>query len=172
MSNRKAASAYRARVYHRYLGFFLAGIMGVYALSGIVLIFRKGDTFKREVTVEKTVAANLDAAALGKAIRIKELEITRSEGSVDYFERGRYDRQTGRATYRAMDYPYVLKQMNRLHKATTNDPLYWLNISFGIGLLFFVGSAFWMYLPGGPVLRKGLYFTAGGVALTLLLLFV
>ena len=26
------------RVYHRYLGFFLAGIMSVYAISGIVLI--------------------------------------------------------------------------------------------------------------------------------------
>ena len=28
------------RVYHRYLGFFLTGIMAMYALSGIVLILR------------------------------------------------------------------------------------------------------------------------------------
>ena len=31
------------RVYHRYLGFFLAGIMAVYAISGIVMIFRDTD---------------------------------------------------------------------------------------------------------------------------------
>ena len=34
------------RVLHRYLGYFLAGIMIVYALSGITLIFRKTDSFK------------------------------------------------------------------------------------------------------------------------------
>ena len=28
------------RVYHRYLGYFLAGIMAVYSISGITLIFR------------------------------------------------------------------------------------------------------------------------------------
>ncbi len=27
------------RLIHRYLGFFLAGIMAVYALSGIIMIF-------------------------------------------------------------------------------------------------------------------------------------
>ena len=31
------------RVYHRYLGFFLAGIMAVYATSRMVLIFRNTD---------------------------------------------------------------------------------------------------------------------------------
>ena len=40
------------RVLHRYLGFFLAGIMAVYALSGIVLIFRDTDFLKSEQTVE------------------------------------------------------------------------------------------------------------------------
>ena len=34
------------RIYHRYLGFFLAGIMAVYAISGIVLIFRDTDFLK------------------------------------------------------------------------------------------------------------------------------
>ena len=37
------------RVLHRYLGFFLAGIMMIYAVSGITLIFRNTDTFKQEV---------------------------------------------------------------------------------------------------------------------------
>ena len=36
------------RVYHRYLGFFLAGIMAMYAISGIILIFRDTDLLKSE----------------------------------------------------------------------------------------------------------------------------
>ncbi|MBT5151546.1 MAG: hypothetical protein HOM43_04090, partial [Flavobacteriales bacterium] len=43
------------RVLHRYLGYFLAGIMMVYALSGITLIFRKTDSFKVYVHKEITV---------------------------------------------------------------------------------------------------------------------
>jgi uncharacterized iron-regulated membrane protein len=42
------------RIYHRYLGFFLAGIMAVYAISGVVMIFRDTDFLKSERTVEKT----------------------------------------------------------------------------------------------------------------------
>lgn len=45
----------KMRVYHRYLGFFLAGIMAVYALSGIILIFRETPLLKREVHQVKTL---------------------------------------------------------------------------------------------------------------------
>ena len=38
----------KARVWHRYLGFFLAGIMAVYAVSGVVMIFRNTDFLKQE----------------------------------------------------------------------------------------------------------------------------
>jgi hypothetical protein len=37
-------------------------------------------------------------------------------------------------------------------------------------LLFFVLSAFWMFMPGTAVFKKGLYFTAGGIILTLIML--
>ncbi len=39
---------FQMRVIHRYLGFFLVGIMAVYSLSGIVLIFRDTDFLKQE----------------------------------------------------------------------------------------------------------------------------
>ena len=35
------------RIIHRYLGFYLVGIMAVYSVSGITLIFRRTDTFKK-----------------------------------------------------------------------------------------------------------------------------
>ncbi len=170
--SKPSQGAYRARIYHRYLGFFLAGIMAVYAISGIVLIFRKGDTFKQEIVVTTDLAPGLADVAIGEALKIKNFEVERSEDEMVYFAKGKYDRATGRAEQTKMELPFVLKQMTHLHKSTTNDPLYFLNIFFGLSLLFFVVSAFWMYMPSGPILRKGFLFAAGGAVLTLLLLFV
>jgi hypothetical protein len=70
-----------------------------------------------------------------------------------------------------MKLPFVLEKMERLHKATTNSPLYFFNIFFGLSLLFFVLSAFWMFLPSMPIFKKGLYYAIGGMILTLIMLF-
>ena len=35
------------RIVHRYLGFFMAGIMAVYAISGVLLIYRDTDFLKQ-----------------------------------------------------------------------------------------------------------------------------
>jgi hypothetical protein len=160
------------RIIHRYLGFFLAGVMAMYAISGIVLVFRNTDTFKQEVKIEKTVAAKLNGPKLGQAIKIKNLGFIRTVGDMDYFTEGSYNHVTGEVVYSKKELPFVLDKVTHLHKATTNDPLYFLNIFFGLSLLFFVISAFWMYMPGGKILRKGLLFTAGGIILTLIMLFV
>ena len=165
-------SAHYARIVHRYLGFFLAGIMAVYAISGIVLIFRKGDTFKKEVVRTETLATGLADASIGEGLKLKDFKVDRTEADVVYFTGGQYNRATGEARVTKKELPYVLGQMTHLHKATTNDPLYWLNIFFGFSLLGFVISAFWMYMPGGPILRRGLIFAAAGFLLTMVLLFV
>lgn len=170
--SKAAASAFKVRIVHRYLGFFLAGIMALYAISGIVMIFRNTDYLKVEKTVERTLPTNLGQDALGQQLRLRGFKPDRTEGDVVYFSTGTYNQATGEAKYTVKELPFVLDRMTHLHKATTNDPLYFLNIFFGLSLLFFVVSAFWMYLPGGPVLRKGLYFTAGGILLGLILLFV
>ena len=60
------------RLVHRYLGFFLAGIMTVYALSGIVLIFRTTDAFKNESQVEKKLEPNITAEDLGKTLKMRQ----------------------------------------------------------------------------------------------------
>ena len=59
-------TGYYMRISHRYLGFFLAGIMAVYAVSGIVLVFRNTDFLKKEVQFEKTLATNLSGVEAGK----------------------------------------------------------------------------------------------------------
>lgn len=162
----------KMRIYHRYLGFFLAGIMGVYAISGIVLIFRDTDFLKVEILNKKQVASNLEAAQLGKEINIKRLHFTAIEGDIANFEQGSYNKKTGSVSYTVKRLPLVLDKMTHMHKAKSADPLYFLNIFFGISLLFFVLSAFWMFLPGSTILKKGLYFTAGGILLTLIMLLV
>lgn len=171
-TSRPTVTNTRMRVIHRYLGFFLAGIMAVYALSGIVLIFRKTDFLKKEVTVETQLAENLSMVEVGNALKIKDLKADRTDGDVVLFKGGTYDQVSGLATQTKKELPYILGKMTHLHKATTNDPLYYLNIFFGCSLLFFVISSFWMFRPSNDIFRKGMYWTIGGIALTLLLLFV
>jgi len=160
------------RVLHRYLGFFLTGIMAVYALSGIVLIFRNTDSFKKTIEIEKTVAANIPTEKLGEALDIRRLKVERQVDDVLYFKEGSYNQTTGLAQYSKQELPLILDKMTHLHKANTRHPLFWLNIFFGLSLFFFVVSSFWMFTPATSTFRKGMYFTIGGIVLTLILLFV
>lgn len=162
----------KMRIYHRYLGFFLTGIMAMYAISGVVLIFRDTDFLKVENEIERQLEPNLPEAEIGRALRMKEFKADKTEGNVVYFSTGTYDSSTGLAKYKAKQLPYVLDKMTKLHKANTNQPLFYFNIFFGVSLLFFVLSAFWMFMPQTEVFRRGVYFALGGLVLTLVLIFV
>src|SRR6478609_5338973 len=160
------------RIYHRYLGFFLTGIMTMYAVSGIILIFRDTDFLKVDKPIEKQLKPEITVEELGREIRIRDLKIDKEEGTILYFKQGTFDKSTGVAQYTVKELPYVLDKMTHLHKANTKNPLFFLNIFFGLSLLFFVISSFWMFLPHTSVFKKGLYFTLAGVALALLLIFI
>lgn len=144
----------------------------MYALSGIVLVFRSTDFLKKEVMIEETIATNISTTDLGRALHINRLKVERQGDGIYYFKAGTYDSKTGLALYTKKELPYILDRMTHLHKANTNDPLYFLNIFFGVGLLFFVISSFWMFIPSSSIFKKGLYFVAAGAVLTLVLLFV
>lgn len=161
----------KMRVYHRYLGFFLAGIMAVYAFSGVILIFRNTDFLKSEKVIEKTFSPDIQIEELGKELKIRDFKIEKEENNVLYFKNGTFDKATGLATITTKQLPYVIERMTKLHKATSKDPLFFLNIFFGFSLLFFVISSFYMFLPGSDVFRKGLYFTLGGIILALFMFF-
>jgi uncharacterized iron-regulated membrane protein len=168
----KEVNTQRMRVYHRYLGFFLAGIMAMYAISGITLIFRDTDFLKVEKQNESHLEPNLSAEALGRALRMRDLKIEKEDGDIMTFPNGTYDKSTGVANYSTKELPYFLEKITNLHKAEFKDPLFFLNVFFGLSLLFFVISAFWMFLPKTPTFRKGLYFTLTGLILTLILIFI
>lgn len=166
------AFSFKMRVIHRYLGFFLVGIMTVYSLSGIVLIFRDTDFLKQEKQITKQVKPNATAEELGKMLQMRDLKIDKEEGNILSFKNGTYDKSTGTANYTVKQLPLVLDKMTHLHKAKSSEPLFFLNIFFGLSLFFFVISSFWMFMPNTDVFKKGMYFTIGGIVLTLLLLFI
>ncbi|AWV98077.1 hypothetical protein [Arcticibacterium luteifluviistationis] len=169
---KKKTTGTQMRIIHRYLGFFLAGIMAMYSLSGTLLIFRSTDFLKQEKHIETTLEPNLTEENLGKELKIKGFKVSSQENDALNFKDGTYNIKTGEVSYIKKDLPFILGKMTKLHKATTNDPLYWLNIFFGASLLFFVISTFWMFRPATKTFKKGLYFTLGGLLLTFLLLFV
>src|SRR6478672_129946 len=96
------------RIWHRYLGFFLAGIMAVYALSGLVMIFRDTDFLKQEKQINQQLAPALSAEEVGKAIRMRELKFTGEQGNIQTFPQGTYNKTTGAVEYKVKSLPLVL----------------------------------------------------------------
>jgi len=94
MARKKSVSS-NMRIVHRYLGFFLIGIMTVYALSGIVLIFRDTDIFKQTIKIEKQVDSNLSASQLGKQLKIRRFKVERVDHNIYYFKNGTYNTSSG-----------------------------------------------------------------------------
>jgi hypothetical protein len=168
----KSSSSLSMRVLHRYLGFFLAGIMAVYAISGMLMVFRNTDFLKETKHIEKTLAPNLSAEAVGKEIRKKNLKEDKIEDGIMYFKDGTYVIATGSVAYETKELPFILGKMEKMHKATTDSPLYFLNLFFGASLLFFVISTFWMFRPNTNIFKKGLIFTLVGIVLTLIMVFI
>jgi hypothetical protein len=158
------------RVIHRYLGFFLAGIMFMYALSGITLIFRDTEFLKQKKQIEKTIEPNISMDDLGKILKKRDFKIDNVEGDIVFFKDGFYNKNSGLVKYEVNELPFIIDKMTKIHKAKTSDALYFLNIFFGLSLLFFVVSSFWMFIPKTAVFKKGIYFSIAGIVLTLLLL--
>ncbi len=160
------------REYHRYLGFFLAGIMAIYAISGIVLTFRDTDWLRTAKHVSKEIEPGLTADDLGPNLRMRVM-VEKQEGDLIYFNRGgSYNTTTGVAEYDEMSQPWLIEKMNNLHKMTSSNPLSFLAVFFGLALLFFSVSAFFMFKPSASAFKKGMYFAVAGAILTIILILV
>lgn len=160
------------RIVHRYLGYFMAGIMLVYSVSGIILIYRDTDFLKQEKKYEKIFAKNLNEKDLGKEIKMKNLEVEKTENGIMYFKNGTYNPATGEAKYAKKELPFVLDKMTKLHKSQSKDRFSPLNAVFGFSLFFFVISSFWMFNVKSKAFKRGMYYTAGGIILALILIFI
>lgn len=158
------------RITHRYLGYFLAGIMVIYSLSGVLLIYRDTDFLKKEKKYDKVIEKNLDEKSLGKELKIKNFEVEKTEGSVLKFKQGTYDASTGQAKYSKKELPFLLDKMTKLHKSQSKETLSPLNAFFGLSLFFFVISSFWMFNPKTKAFKRGIKFTIAGLVISVILL--
>jgi len=163
---------YFIRIIHRYLGFFLAGIMAVYAFSGVILIYRDTDFLKTEKIVEKQLKPNLTTEEIGKSLRNRNFKIEKKEGNIVYFKNGTYNSSTGNANYTSKELPFVIKKFTDLHKANSSSPLYFLNVFFGVSLFFFVVSSFIMFKPKTKTFKEGIYISIIGVIITIAIIFL
>lgn len=157
------------RKYHRWLGFLLAGIMALYSLSGVLLIFRTTEFLQYDQIEQRQLAPNLSGEELGSELRLRGFKIKLETPTLIRFEEGEYNKENGLATVTKKDYPAPIAKIVGMHKATTNSPLFFLNIAFGAGLLFFSVSAFLMFIPAVPQFKNGLKIAAGGFVLALLM---
>jgi len=162
----------KMRIYHRYLGFFLTGIMAVYSISGITLIFRETNFLKFDKVINRELKPNLGMEELGKELRMRDFKAESETDEVVTFKQGTYNKKTGAAVITKKELPYIMDKLTNFHKADTNKPLFFLNIFFGVSLFFFVVSSFYMFLPHTSVFKKGLYFALAGLVFALVLIFV
>ncbi len=159
------------RIYHRYLGFFLVGIMTMYSISGIILVYRNTDFLKVTKHYEENVGTNLSDKELGEKIRIRNLQFTDQTDDVATFKEGSYDMNTGVVNYSKKQLPTFLEKLTHFHKAKKGDNLYYFNVFFGLCLLFFVISSLFMFMPRSNAMKKGWYWIVAGMILAIIILY-
>lgn len=159
------------RITHRYLGYFAAGIMAVYAISGVMLIYRDTNLLKKESKTEIVLKPNMNEKELAKEIKMRNIEFKASDGDLKTFEDGTYNIKTGEAKYTKMKLPFVLEKFNELHKSTSKHRYASLNTIFGLVLFFFVISSFWMFNFKSKAFRRGMIYAGIGFILALIMVF-
>jgi len=159
------------RAWHRDIGFFIIGLVIIYSLSGIALIFRDTDFLKHEIKVEKILSPDLNIPELKSTLHMKDL-IVNSKGDTFYFDKGTYNKVTGEASYIIKENVFPFNKFINIHKVKTKDPIHWINTIFGLLLLFMVFSSFWMFKKGTAFFRRGLIIAGAGILFALILFFI
>lgn len=163
---------YYMRVLHRDIGFFTIGLVIIYSLSGILLIYRDVDFLKCSTTVEKKLPPNLEPSELGRAFHSRDFKVIKTEGETVYFQNGTYNMTTGVAVYTSQENPFPLNKFIQLHKASSKSPAHWFLAAFGFLLIFLAVSSFWMFKKHTPQFRRGVYITVAGIIFSVVLLLV
>ncbi len=164
MENReKKGISYYMRSLHRDIGFLLIGLTIIYCLSGLVLIFRDTDFLKYERQIERKLSSGIAESDLASHLRLRSLEVQKTEGDIVYFNNGTYNKTTGVATYSEKGLPSFLQKINNIHKAPSQNATHWFSLIFSIALFFMAISSFWMYKIRTKKFRRGLILTGLGI---------
>ncbi len=161
---------YYMRSLHRDLGYLTFGLVIIYALSGIVLMYRNTDFMKTEAMVERQLKPGLADEELGREMRMREFKIIRNEGDIIYFQNGTYNKVTGMAVFTSKDVMFPFNKFINFHKAISSNKMHWFNLVFGAVFLFLAISSLWMFKPNTKTFKRGMIFTVVGVVITVVLL--
>lgn len=163
---------YYMRSLHRDLGYFAFGLVVIYILSGITLIFRNTDFLKHDVTVERQLKPNLEVEDLGRELRMREVKVTKTEDDVITFQNGTYNKATGAAVYTSKDIIFPVNKFINFHKAISSNATHWFNLVFGFVFLFLAVSSLWMFKPNTKTFRRGMILVGVGIVFTIIILLV
>ncbi|WP_346863507.1 hypothetical protein [uncultured Draconibacterium sp.] len=158
------------RSWHRDIGFFVIGLTLIYALSGIVLLFRDTDFLKQEKQVTRSIEPGKQESELGAVLRMRDFKVTKTDGDLLYFDTGFYNQKTGELEYVSKELPAFLQKITGLHKAISGNKSFWINLIYGFLLLFMALSAPFMFKSRTKMLRRGIYISAAGFVFVLIYL--
>lgn len=163
---------YYVRVLHRNLGFFAFGLIIFYSLSGIILIYRDVDFMKQDVAIEKIFSTNLSGDNLISALKLKNVKVASEDSITINFTNGTYSKVTGIANYTTKEVIFPFNKFINLHKATSQSPVHWFTVLFGV-ILFLLGiSSLWMFKSSTKQFKRGILVALAGTTVAILLLFI
>ena len=157
------------RALHRDLGFLTIGLTIVYALSGMLLIYRNTDFMKVKRTEEIQLDKNIAAPDLGQHVHIRNFRVEKEEEGILYFKEGNYNAATGVAIITLKVYPAPVAKLVSLHKVNGNSKKSVVALIYGIILAFFAISAMFMYKLGTRKSNRSMIMIGGSVAITIII---
>lgn len=161
---------YYMRSLHRDLGYFVVGLVVIYSLSGIILIYRDTGFMKHDVLIEKKLEPALSGLQLNDALRLKGFSVKTETDRQILFNTGCYDKQTGQVSYTVQEVDFPFNRFISLHKVVSSKSVHWLMVIFGVILFFLAVSSFWMFKPGSRFFRRGIWLAIIGAAGTIILM--
>jgi hypothetical protein len=169
-NNTKKNFRWWMRFLHNKIGFFIAGLVIIYGLSGLLQTYRDTDLLKHDVLHEQQLEAHLPESQLGQKLRQRNFKVIKTEGSLLHFQDGTYDTETGMAKYTTKEWYSWINPFTELHKTPSKNAAHYFTTLFGIAMLFMSVSAFWMFRPGTKLFSSGVFLTIAGLVAAVILL--
>lgn len=158
------------QILHRDIGYFLVGIISVYALSGTLLIFRMSDFMKHDVEMERSLTPGLSMEELAREMRLPNLNNATVEGDMVYFQNGSYNSSTGEAVTIRRDLIFPFNKFSSFHRSGGTGIIKYITGLCGLMLFFLAVSSFWMYKKGSKKFWRGIILASTGIIFFLIII--
>lgn len=160
------------RSLHRDLGYFAAGIIMIYAISGFILVFRDTDFLKHEVTVKKELSKDIKGSELGNILKIKNFNILNENEAGVLFNNGAYNKNTGEVEYTINELVVPFNYLTKYHKMLSSNSISWVAMVFAAILFFQAISSFWMFPKNNKNFLRGIIIAGIGLLTAIIVIVV